>query len=184
MYINGLVKICEKAWALTALALIAQGTPVRVAVLAAAAGTTRSAMRPSVLHLHQLGLLAENAGHGHPLRPDAKLTPVGERWAELALSLERLPLDDAQRRLTRFNWTLPTLRVAGAAVRFTQLRHALFPVRDSALSLTLRRLETTGWLERQVDVELRPPQVAYVTVNRGRDIADLLTKAVALDITP
>jgi len=180
MYIDGLVKICEKAWALTALALIAQGTPVRVAVLAAAAGTTRSAMRPSVLHLYELGLLVENAGHGHPLRPDAKLTPAGEHWAAVALSLDGLLLGEAERRLTRFNWTLPTLRIAHAATRFTVLRKALSPVRDSALSTTLRRLETNGWLERQVDSELRPPQVTYVTINRGRDIADLLTEAVAL----
>lgn len=181
MYTNELVKICEKAWALTALALIGQGAPARVAVLAAAAGTTRSAMRPSVMHLYELGLLAQNPGHGHPLRPEAKLTPEGELWAELALSLEGLLHGDEERRLVRLNWTLPTLRVAHTPVRFTSLRNALPPVRDSALSTTLRRLETTGWLERHVDVELRPPQVAYVTVNRGLEIAGLLRETIVLD---
>ncbi len=181
MYIEMLVKICEKAWALTALALIMKGTPVRVAVLAAAAGTPRSSMKPSVLHLHKLGLLAKNLGHGHPLRPEAMLTPEGEKWAEFALNLEGLLYRDEERRLVRLNWTLPTLRVAYTPVRFTELRNTLAPVRDSTLSIALRRLEGTGWLERQVDAELRPPQVAYLTINRGREIGDLLQEAVALN---
>ena len=60
------------------------------------------------------------------------------------------------------------------------LRQALAPVRDTALSNTLRRLETSGWLERQVDTELRPPQVAYIAVQRGREIADLLHEKVRM----
>lgn len=181
MYIVDLVKLCEKAWALTALAHIGRGTPIRVSVLASAAGTNRSSMRPSIQHLYKLGLLVENPGHGHPLRPDAVLTPEGEYWAKIALQLEQMMHDDEERRLVRLNWTLPTLRVAHSPVRFTVLRSTLAPVRDSALSLSLRRLESSGWLERQVDSELRPPQVAYHTVNRGHEIADLLRATVMLN---
>ncbi|MFK7966537.1 MAG: winged helix-turn-helix transcriptional regulator [Burkholderiaceae bacterium] len=180
MYIDGLVKICEKAWAITILAQIATGVPVRVSVLAAAAGTTRSAIRPSIAHLHELGLLVENAGHGHPLRPESVLTPAGERWAELALQLRRELNNDEERRLIRFNWTLPTLRVAHEPVRFSALRQTLPPIGDSALSTTLQRLETTGWIERQIDLAIRPPRVAYITVNRGREIGNLLTDSVSL----
>lgn len=180
MYISELVKLCEKAWALRALALIAEGVPIRVSVLAAAAGTTRSSMRPSVQHLFDLGLLTENRGHGHPLRPQAKLTAKGKLWAELAMNLEGLLPADEESRLVRLNWTLPTLRVAYSRVRFVALREALAPVRDSALSNTLHRLESSGWLERQVKVELRPPQVAYIAVQRGREIADLLHENVRM----
>ncbi|MGB7183569.1 MAG: winged helix-turn-helix transcriptional regulator [Burkholderiaceae bacterium] len=181
MYIRTFVKLCEKAWTLTALALIGRGTPIRVAVLATAAGTTRSSMRPSIQHLFELGLLVHNPGHGHPLRPEAKLTSEGEYWAEFALKLEETMRSDDERRLIRLNWTLPTLRVAETPVRFTVLRNTLAPVRDSALSMALRRLESSGWLERQVDSELRPPQVAYLTINRGREIADLLRDTVTLN---
>ena len=181
MYIGRLVKLCEKAWALPALALIGRGTPIRIAVLASAAGTTRSSMRPSIRHLYQLGLLVDNPGHGHPLRPEAKLTAEGEYWAEFALNLEQMMHADEERRLIRLNWTLPTLRVAHTPVRFTVLRNTLEPVRDSTLSLALHRLESSGWLERQVDAELRPPQVAYLTVNRGREIADLLKESIELN---
>jgi len=180
MYIQGLVKIFEKAWALTALALIKQGTPARIAVLAAAAGTTRSAMRPSVLHLQELGLLAPNKGHGHPLRPEAKLTPTGEFWARLALNLDRLLSGEQERRLVRLNWTLPTLRAVHSPARFTSIRQALGPVSDSALSTTLQRLETTAWLERQVDIGVKPPKVTYASINQGRAIAKLLSKNVML----
>ena len=180
MYIGELVKLCEKAWALRALSLIGEGTPIRVAVLAAAAGTTRSSMRPSIQHLFYLDLLTENRGHGHPLRPEAKLTAKGKRWAELAANLEEILPVDEESRLVRLNWTLPTLRVAHSRVRFVSLRQALAPVRDTALSNTLRRLETSGWLERQVDTELRPPQVAYIAVQRGREIADLLHEKVRM----
>lgn len=180
MYIDGLVKLSEKAWALTALALIKRGTPIRVAVLASAAGTTRSSMRPSIRHLYELGLLVDNPGHGHPMRPEAKLTLAGEYWARIALDLEQLDHGYEERRLIRLNWTLPMLRVAHAPVRFSELRNTLAPVRDSALSLSLRRLEKSEWLEREVNSHSRPPQVAYVAINRGREIADLLQKKVAL----
>lgn len=180
MYINELVKLCEKAWALRALALIGGGTPIRIAVLAAAAGTTRSSMRPSIQHLFDLNLLTENQGHGHPLRPEAKLTTKGKLWAQLAISLEEILPADEESRLVRLNWTLPTLRVAHSRVRFGSIREVLAPVRDTALSTTLRRLETTGWVERQVDAELRPPQVEYFAVQRGREIADLLHENVRM----
>ena len=180
MYIAELVKLCEKAWALRALALIEQGTPIRVAVLAAAAGTTRSSMRPSIQHLFDLDLLTENRGHGHPLRPEAVLTSKGKRWARLAINLEEILTANEESRLVRLNWTLPTLRVTHSRVRFVSLREALTPVRDTALSTTLRRLETTGWIERQVDTDLRPPLVAYVAVQRGREIADLLHETVRI----
>lgn len=180
MYISELVKLCEKAWSLRALALIREGTPIRISVLAAAAGTTRSSMRPSIQHLYDLDLLTENRGHGHPLRPEAKLTAKGKLWATLAMNLEEIVSADEESRLVRLNWTLPTLRVTHTSVRFVSLREALAPVRDTALSNTLRRLETTGWLERQVDAELRPPQVAYLAVQRGREIADLLNEKVRM----
>ena len=180
MYISELVKLCEKAWALRALALIGEGTPVRVSVLAAAAGTTRSSLRPSIQHLFDLDLLTENRGHGHPLRPEAKLTAKGKLWAALAMNLEEILPVGEQSRLVRLNWTLPTLRVVHSRVRFVSLREALAPVRDTALSTTLRRLEKANWLERQVDAELRPPQVAYLAVQRGREIADLLYENVRI----
>lgn len=179
MYIGELVKLCEKAWALPALALIEEGVPVRVAVLANAAGTTRTSMRPSIQHLFDLDLLTENRGHGHPLRPEAKLTTKGKRWAKLATDLEGI-LPHQESRLARLNWTLPTLRVAHSRVRFVFIREALTPVRDSTLSNTLHRLETSGWLERQVETELKPPQVSYFAIDRGREIADLLHERVRM----
>ncbi len=179
MYITDLVKLCEKAWALHTLALIEEGTPVRVAVLANAAGTSRTSIRPSIQHLFDLGLLTANKGHGHPLRPEAKLTAKGKRWASLAKDLEAI-LAPQDSPITRLTWTLPTLRVAHTPVRFVSIREALSPVRDSTLSNTLHRLETTGWLERQVNAKLRPPQVSYLAIERGREIANVLHERVKL----
>ncbi len=181
MYISRFVKLCEKAWALKVLALIGEGTAIRVAVLAAAAGTTRSSIRPSIQHLYDMGLIVQNRGHGHPLRPEARLTAEGEYWAALAARIHAVDNTDEEQRLVRLNWTLPVLRVAHAPVRFTELRNSLSPVGDSALSLTVRRLGSCDWLERQVDAASRPPHVAYAAINRGYTLAELLTDSVALD---
>ena len=84
MDITLLVNVTARAWSLDILARIAEGTPCRQAPLIAATGAGRTAFAASLSHLTSLGLLERNPGHGHPLRPEFRLTQDGERIAPIA----------------------------------------------------------------------------------------------------
>ena len=104
-----LVNLCSRTWSLTALSLIAHGVSCRVSPLAAAAGCGRTSMSASVEHLISLGLLERNPGHGHPLRPEYRLTPGGVYVAEWAKGLINLVKSDQDQSLLRNKWSLPLI---------------------------------------------------------------------------
>ena len=84
MDIKLLVKLTSKAWSLKILALLHTGIPGRQAPLMAATRASRSSFAASLEHLVHLGLLERNPGHGHPLRPEFRLTPLGVTVAAMA----------------------------------------------------------------------------------------------------
>ena len=71
-----LVKLTARAWSLSILARLDAGVPGRQAPLLAATGAGRTAFAQSLAHLHALGLLERNPGHGHlPLKvPDEAIS--------------------------------------------------------------------------------------------------------------
>ena len=77
MYIKSFVNITSKAWAMPILLNLYDGVPGRQATLLAATGASRAAFAQSMEHLIKIGLLERNPGHGHPLRPEFRLTQLG-----------------------------------------------------------------------------------------------------------
>ena len=84
MDIKSLVNLTSRAWCLNILALMATGTPGRQAPLLAATSASRTSFAASLEHLFQLNLLERNPGHGHPLRPEFRLTRTGAEYAMTA----------------------------------------------------------------------------------------------------
>lgn len=178
MDIDLIVKIASKAWALTILSLLHRGVPGRQAPLVAASGAGRTAFVQSLHHLIELGLIARNPGHGHPLRPEFVLTEKGKVLAALANRI----LDSAggaETTLIRRNWTVPVLGVIGAPRHFSEIRTRLPPITDRALSLTLKSLEDRNWVRREVDGAARPPRPAYLAINRGAEISGAVAASLA-----
>ncbi len=168
------VKLCSRRWSLTALALIASGVQARVSPVAHAAGCGRTAMTASFERLLELGLMVRSPGHGHPLRPEFMLSAEGREIAKWALQLETLLDDDVDRRRVRRAWTLPILFELNEPRRFNELRKALKPITDRALTLALTDCVDAGWIERIVDAETSPPAVSYRAIGKGADISGLL----------
>ncbi|MEM1288619.1 MAG: winged helix-turn-helix transcriptional regulator [Pseudomonadota bacterium] len=126
-------------------------------------------------HLLHLELVERNAGHGHPLRPEFRVTSRGAAMAEMAhriLSQVR----EADHLLLRKSWTLPVLAVVREPQFFGGLRQQLVPVTDRALSLALRGLEAKNWVERVPLQELRPMRPSYSAVGVGLAIAQDLNR--------
>ncbi|WP_420410816.1 winged helix-turn-helix transcriptional regulator [Roseibium sp.] len=167
MEIELLVKLTSKAWSLKILSLLHSGVPGRQAALIAATGASRTSFASSLAHLGQLGLLEKNPGHGHPLRPEFRLTKKGIEAAAMAHRILEAVPDDTAVHLLRRSWVVPILAVTGTPQRFSNIRSGLAPVTDRALSQTLSILENQDWLKRDIIVSARTPFPIYHAANTG-----------------
>ena len=170
MDIEGLVKLTSRAWSLEILAGLANGVPGRQAPLLAQTGASRAAFRQSLDHLFDLHLLERNPGHGHPLRPEFRLTAKGQVMAKAAATITGTA-DDTGLALLRKTWTVPVLTLTAQPVRFTGIKQGLIGITDRALSKSLDSLQDQQWIRRDVDVTARPLRPTYRAINAGRQIA-------------
>lgn len=174
MDINLLVNLTSRAWSLHILALLESGVPGRQAPLLAASGAGRTAFAGSLEHLIDLNLLERNPGHGHPLRPEYRLTPQGIVAAKMAGRIMGAAPGLVTTDLLRRSWTVPILAIADTPRHFSEIRSALGPVTDRALSLSLRQLHDRRWLRRDVDAAQRPLRPTYLAINDGARISSAL----------
>lgn len=170
MDINTIVKVTSRAWSLSILALIQSGTPARQAPLLYASGASRTAFTQSLVHLVDLGLLERNPGHGHPLRPEYRLTAKGAEIAVIAQKIQTVaPLQD-QAAILRRAWTIPILAVSRDPRYFGEIKSDLTVISDRALSQSLLKLRQNGWVHREVDATKNPPRSLYQAANAGKNI--------------
>ncbi len=175
MDINLLVNISARAWAIPILAQLHAGVAGRQAPLLAATGASRTAFSQSMGHLIDLGLLERNPGHGHPLRPEFRLTALGIAAAKIAHNVHKTTSPD-DRVLLRRSWTLPILATLHRPRPFGEIRQTLGPITDRALSQSLRSMEAHDWVDRRVDETSRPPKPMYCAINRGTEINQVLQR--------
>lgn len=169
-----LVNITSKAWALKILALLHSGVPGRQAPLLAATKASRSSFAASLSHLAQLGLLEKNPGHGHPLRPEFRLTETGAMAAAVAHRIMQIAPDDDAFTILRRSWAVPILAVTKSPERFSNIKSGLGKITDRALSQSLCALEDRAWLKREIDVSQRSPFPTYHAANAGRKISQAI----------
>ena len=174
MDINTLVKITSRAWSLKILALMHSGVPGRQAPLLSAANASRTAFVASLYHLVDLGLLERNPGHGHPLRPEFRLTPKGIEWARIAAEIIDAVPAPAEGLILRKSWSVPVLAVTRSPRHFIEIKSELQSVTDRALSQSLNLLHGQNWLEREVDITSRPPRPIYQATNIGSQISQAI----------
>lgn len=177
MDIKTLVKITSRAWSLKILALMHKGVAGRQAPLLSAAQAGRTAFVASLYHLVDLQLLERNPGHGHPLRPEYKLTLRGAEWAKIAAEIIDAVPEPAEGLILRKSWTVPVLAVTATPRHFIEIKSELQSVTDRALSQSLSILHEQNWLLRDVDVSNRPPRPIYQATNIGSQISH----AIGLD---
>lgn len=177
MDIHSLVNITSRAWALSILSNLHDGVAGRQAALIAATGASRSAFAQSMEHLIEIGLLERSPGHGHPLRPEFRLTPNGVTAAAIANKVRCVSGDDDQDLLRRA-WTLPVLTTLQMPRHFNEIRRNLSTITDRALSQTLKSMEDRSWVHRDVDSTARPPKSIYSAVNVGAIISQVTAAEV------
>jgi len=169
-----LVNLTSKAWSLKILAVLHAGVPGRQAPLIAASKASRTSFASSLNHLVRLGLLEKNPGHGHPLRPEFRLTHTGVMVAAMASRIVKIVPDDDAFSIIRRSWTVPILAVTESPRRFSIIKSGLGTITDRALSKSLCLLEEQRWLKREIDVSQRSPFPTYHAVNAGRKISQAI----------
>jgi len=179
MDIRDLVKLTSKAWSLTILSLLHEGVPGRQAPLLAASGASRTAFGHSLQHLIDIGMLERNPGHGHPLRPEFRLTARGTEAARLAHRIQEITHREHDGMLRRV-WTVPILTTLHEPSHFSDIKRSLPAITDRALSLSLRSMEACDWVARSVTGETRPPRSLYRATNTGGEISRIAASVVAL----
>jgi len=167
MDINALVKLTSRAWSLNILALLDAGVPGRQAPLLSATSAGRTAFAASLDHLIRLGLLERNPGHGHPLRPEFRLTATGIKVAGMASAIVKAVPVDTEFKLLRKTWTLPILALTSTPHRFSAIKSDLAPITDRALSSSLQQLEARDWISRDIETTARLPFPTYRAVRTG-----------------
>lgn len=177
MDINSLVNITSRAWALSILSNLHSGVAGRQATLLTATGASRTAFAQSMEHLIELGLLERNPGHGHPLRPEFRLTSSGVVAAAMAHKVQSVSGAEGQDLLRR-SWTLPVLTTLQTPRHFNDIRRNLITITDRSLSQTLRSMEDRKWVHRSVNNTLRPPRSIYSAVNTGGIISQIAATEV------
>lgn len=164
------VNITSRAWALPILSNLHEGVAGRQAPLLAATGASRTAFSQSLDHLIAIGLLERNPGHGHPLRPEFRLTTRGNTAAAIANKIQNVSGDEDQDLLRR-SWTLPVLTSLHSPSHFNEIKRNLQTITDRALSQSLKSMEVRNWVCRSVDQAARPPRSIYRAVNTGDAIS-------------
>lgn len=174
MDINLTVKLMERAWSLRILALMGRGVLGRQAVLLAESGAGRTAFGHSLEHLVDLGLLARNPGHGHPLRPEYILTPLGQANAPAAMRIDAIAGRAGGSTVLRRVWSLPVLAVSQSPRHFSEIKSGLGgQITDRALSTSLKQLQGQHWLRREVGPGY-PPRPVYQAVDIGAEIGAIV----------
>lgn len=174
MDINQIVNLSSKAWSVKILAALGNGVAGRQAPLIHAVGAGRTAFSASLAHLMELGFLERNPGHGHPLRPEFRLTDQGKKAAEVAQKIVAAVPDEDAFSILRRNWSLPILALTRQPARFSAIRASLPKITDRALSQSLLRLEDQEWLRRDIETSERMPFPTYVAVNTGAQINQVI----------
>ena len=176
MDIKLIVNIASRAWALPVLAALHDGVPGRQSRLIGATGASRTAFGQSLEHLIACDLLERNPGHGHPLRPEFRLTPAGKQMAQKASQI-MAATPAPQHKILRRSWTLPVLTTLHEPQHFGLIKAQLGTISDRALAQSLRVMEDHNWLARHVSADLRPPRPIYVAQNTGRLISQITRSA-------
>jgi len=177
MDITTLVKLTSRAWSLDILALLHSGTPGRQAALVSSSGAGRTALVQSLDHLVDLRLLERNPGHGHPLRPEYRLTSKGVEAAVIADKIKRLAPEPAGQNLLRRMWTVPVLVASLTPRHFTQIKTELNSITDRALSQSLKQLLEQRWLQRTVDTAIIPSRPLY----KAAGVGALISRAAEIE---
>jgi DNA-binding HxlR family transcriptional regulator len=169
--LDELTALGRNRWAVALLADLAAHRGARFVELMHRLTLPRDSLVRTLQSALAAGWVMHNPGHGHPLRPEYLLTPLGARLATgaQAIALAQAELGLEPGTLTR--WGMPLIRVIGPGqARFNTLAQALAPATPRAVSQGLQALTAHELVARDL-VDGWPPASLYRLTQAGRHLA-------------
>ena len=168
------VSLFHRRWAVSVLAELKRGRGAKLITLVNHLDVDHQTLRVTLDHLIDQGWVMRNTGHGHPMRPEYLLTPEGRRLApgsaRLLGTVQRLDIEP----LAFNKWTMPVTYLLGRGpLRFSELQHELPPITARALTLSLKDLQQTDLVHRDV-LDDYPPVTCYRLDRRAKPIWNAL----------
>jgi DNA-binding HxlR family transcriptional regulator len=168
--IDRFITFFHRRWAVPVLVEIERGRGAKFVTLANRLGIGRETLRATLDDLVEQGWVRRNPGHGHPMRPEYLLTREGARLApcsgRLLTTVRRLDVEPLAFR----KWTMPVAYMLGRENRrFTELREELPAITPRALTLSLKDMQHTGLVQRDVH-DAYPPITSYHLHARARPL--------------
>ncbi|MER3555280.1 MAG: hypothetical protein C4331_13300 [Meiothermus sp.] len=165
-----LVRLCHHRWAIPILAELHRTDGAKFVTLVNRLGLSRDALSRTLETLMVQGWVVKNPGYGHPLRPEYVLTPAGMLLGDGALGVFRVLQESGLEEPGLRKWTLPVIyALACGAERFSELL-SLEGITGRALTLTLKDLEDSGLVLREVR-PTRPPTSVYRLRGEAKPLA-------------
>jgi DNA-binding HxlR family transcriptional regulator len=170
--IDLVIALFHHRWSALVLAELERQRGSRFVTLSRSLRVGRDSLRRTLDALVELGLVARNAGYGHPLRPEYVLTHEGEAIGRRCRRL--VELLDSHADVALRKWSLPVLVALERPSRFSELRGRLPGVTARALAIALKDLHAAGLVERRVE-DAYPPTALYAVTPAGRRLREPMT---------
>lgn len=172
--LDRLIALFGRRWAVPVLVELGRDRGCKLVTLCNRLGVGRETLRVTLDDLGEQGLVNLNPGYGHPMRPEYVLTAdgleVARRGVRLLKTVRRLDLEPLAFR----KWTLPITWVIGPdSRRFGELRDELGGITPRALALSLKSMNETGLVRREVYDDY-PPVTSYSLARRARPVYSAL----------
>jgi DNA-binding HxlR family transcriptional regulator len=181
--IANLIGLFHHRWAVPVLAELDRTGGARAIALMRRLDVGRESLQRTLQALVERGLVQQNPGYGHPLRPEYLLTQRGAHVAPacraLLDGLRSLELESVGLN----KWSMPVLVALWAGEgtpprRYSELRDRLPGISPRALTLTLKALADAGVVERTV-LDTFPPATRYELAGRGRALGPAVRGVLA-----
>ncbi|MHC5004934.1 MAG: winged helix-turn-helix transcriptional regulator [Planctomycetota bacterium] len=168
------VSLFHRRWAVPLLVELERSGGGKLVTLGKRLGIGRETLRATLDDLIAGGWVMRNPGYGHPMRPEYLLTPEGQRLApssgRLLGTVRRLDIEPLAFR----KWTMPvTLLLGNEPRRFSELREELPGITPRALTLSLKDMQQTRLVRRDV-IDDYPPTTSYRLERRARPVFSAL----------
>jgi len=171
---EGIRKLGLGRWTVPLLAVLSERRGARFSELMIALDISRDSLSRTLGQAIESGWVMRNPGHGHPLRPEYILTPVGEPVGAACVRIvaARRQVGIGPAHFPR--WSLPIIgHLAKDWARFSDLQAGLHPVTPRALSLNLQGMVGSAIVLRRFEHGY-PPSALYGLTPSGRTLADSL----------
>ena len=174
--LSPLIALVHRRWNIPILAELHKRNGAKFVSLTNALDVGRASLSASLNDLIDLGLVARNTGHGHPMRPEYLLTERGRKPGAICGELVQGLRTAADVDLGLRKWTLPIVTTIGNGVcRFSEVKNPLGTATPRAITLALKAMSERNWLRRTL-IDDYPPTAGYALKPKGRRILEIVRR--------